>query len=223
VREQAVAAGSKVAARAERRGRPSVARLAEIGTAIRTAALEVFLEAGYEAASMDAIAARAKVSKATLYARFASKDELFEAVLEDEMQRWSRHAEPEADPAPTTLAGRLRRHARILTGLFAWPRYQQVNRLIASTVITFPHLERLWHEGGTRRYLAAIADDIATASDVAAVDPVVAETCAHLFLYGLSGWHYGRSLAGAVAEEDIAGFVDRVVGLFSAAQLDAPP
>lgn len=49
--------------------------------AILAAAREVFLEAGYAAASMDAVAASANVSKATIYAHFENKRALFEAMI----------------------------------------------------------------------------------------------------------------------------------------------
>src|SRR5215813_6475093 len=45
-------------------------------------ACEVFLERGFDAASMGEIARKAGVSKGTLYVYFKSKEELFEAVLE---------------------------------------------------------------------------------------------------------------------------------------------
>ena len=45
-------------------------------------AKDVFLEEGYERASMDAVAARAKTSKRSVYAHFASKEGLFEAVMD---------------------------------------------------------------------------------------------------------------------------------------------
>ena len=49
--------------------------------AIVEAATELFLEAGYGAVSMDAIAARAGVSKRTVYSHFPGKDVLFGAVM----------------------------------------------------------------------------------------------------------------------------------------------
>ncbi len=49
--------------------------------AILSAALSVFLESGYAAASMDVVATRAGVSKATVYAHFTSKDSLFGALI----------------------------------------------------------------------------------------------------------------------------------------------
>jgi AcrR family transcriptional regulator len=54
----------------------------ELRRHILFAAKDVFLEAGYERASMDTIAARAGTSKRSLYARFESKDQLFLAVLD---------------------------------------------------------------------------------------------------------------------------------------------
>jgi AcrR family transcriptional regulator len=45
-------------------------------------AKDVFLELGFERASMDVVAARAATSKRSLYAHFESKDKLFLAVVE---------------------------------------------------------------------------------------------------------------------------------------------
>jgi AcrR family transcriptional regulator len=54
----------------------------ELRQHILFAAKDVFLEAGYERASMDTVAARAGTSKRSLYAHFESKDRLFLAVLD---------------------------------------------------------------------------------------------------------------------------------------------
>ncbi len=61
------------------------------GTArlITEAARHCFLDVGYEACSMDAIARQADVSKATLYAHFASKDALFVAVMQVELDAYA--------------------------------------------------------------------------------------------------------------------------------------
>jgi AcrR family transcriptional regulator len=56
--------------------------------AIVTAAAEVFLEIGYERASMDEVARRAGGSKATLYKYFASKETLFETVVRNYSARF---------------------------------------------------------------------------------------------------------------------------------------
>jgi AcrR family transcriptional regulator len=45
-------------------------------------AKDVFLEMGFERASMDVVASRAETSKRSLYAHFESKEKLFLAVIE---------------------------------------------------------------------------------------------------------------------------------------------
>ena len=60
-------------------GRP---RSAASHQAIMQATLELLAEKGPRAMSMDGIAARAGVSKATIYRRWKSKEELIEALLE---------------------------------------------------------------------------------------------------------------------------------------------
>lgn len=47
-------------------------------------ACQVFLEHGFDAASMSAIARAAAVSKGTLYVYFKSKEDLFEAIIEEQ-------------------------------------------------------------------------------------------------------------------------------------------
>jgi AcrR family transcriptional regulator len=54
----------------------------ELSEHILFAAKDIFLELGFERASMDVIADRAKTSKRTLYAHFESKEKLYLAVIE---------------------------------------------------------------------------------------------------------------------------------------------
>ncbi|MBX9614342.1 MAG: TetR/AcrR family transcriptional regulator [Caulobacteraceae bacterium] len=66
-----------------RRGRPRDTGKDE---AILLAAGTLFMERGYEAASVDAVAHAAGVAKATIYARYADKEALFRAVLRHECE-----------------------------------------------------------------------------------------------------------------------------------------
>ena len=63
-------------------GRERQRRGDELRRHILLAAKDVFLETGYERASMDTVAVRAGTSKRSLYAHFESKDNLFLAVLD---------------------------------------------------------------------------------------------------------------------------------------------
>lgn len=91
--------------------------------ALLDAASETFAECGFEAASMDQIAARAGLTKGALYYRFPSKQELFLALLDDRCAAHVRRfdASLAEDPArmgdPADVAARL---ADALSG--SWPR-----------------------------------------------------------------------------------------------------
>lgn len=66
-------------ANAKPRQRRKEARPAEVSAA----ALELFVEKGFAATRLDDIAARAGVSKGTLYLYFDNKEALFEAVIRE--------------------------------------------------------------------------------------------------------------------------------------------
>ena len=77
----------------------TIARTQDRGVARRhaflQAAREVFLEQGYEAASVNDVVRRAGGSLATLYAQFGNKEGLFFAVLQDQHERFTRAMTPE--------------------------------------------------------------------------------------------------------------------------------
>ncbi|HEY1945173.1 MAG TPA: TetR/AcrR family transcriptional regulator [Roseiarcus sp.] len=66
---------------AARSGRPPAKRAGEVEERILGAARRVFLERGFEAASIEEIAAAARSGKPTIYARFPNKKALFAAAV----------------------------------------------------------------------------------------------------------------------------------------------
>jgi AcrR family transcriptional regulator len=64
-----------------RSGRPPKALAGEVEERVLDAARKVFLERGFEGASIDEIAAVARSGKPTIYSRFADKEALFTAVV----------------------------------------------------------------------------------------------------------------------------------------------
>lgn len=76
------------------------------------AAVAVFSEEGFHGASMDAVAARAGVSKPLVYAHGGSKDELFAACLHREADRLLRSVQSAAGGADEAPLVRLRRALR---------------------------------------------------------------------------------------------------------------
>src|SRR6202167_3279228 len=74
-------------AQAQARIAPQAAQMGEDGAKRRQiveGARSIFLQQGFDAASMNDIARAAGVSKGTLYVYFNNKEELFEAIVEEE-------------------------------------------------------------------------------------------------------------------------------------------
>lgn len=108
----------------------------------------VFLEHGYEGASMSQIAQRAKVSKGTLYNHFENKADLFAALI-DELSRlklatmFERISTPEGNCAETLVTAA----AEFITILIS-PSPMGVYRIIVSEAPKFPHLADIfWRYG----------------------------------------------------------------------------
>ena len=74
-------AKSAKAKQAAQPGRPSKDLAGDVEGRILDAAERVFLERGFQGASIDEIAARAPASKPTIYGHFAGKEALFAAVV----------------------------------------------------------------------------------------------------------------------------------------------
>ncbi len=155
--------------------------------AILEAARRLFLEQGYAGTAMEAIAAAAGVSKATLYSHFAGKEALFGAIVEE---RCRALLEPLAGmEAGATLADRLRRFAVRFVELVTEPEAVALYRLVLAEAPRFPELARTFHACGPERAMARVAEVLAEAEGqgIAVGDPRAA---AELFFGLLVGpWH----------------------------------
>jgi len=101
------------------------------------AAREAFLEKGYDGASMDEVANRAGVAKQTVYARYASKDALFLAVVES-LQGGMLSAMSAAESLP--IRDRLQQIARKLLDLVLDPSSLSLSRIALGASYRFPTL-----------------------------------------------------------------------------------
>ena len=200
-----------------RRGRPSGDRAAAIDADIRAAARILFLEGGYEATSMDAIAARVPVSKGTLYTRYQSKEQLFRAVIEGEMERFSIEAGANDHLMPDDLEGRLRHHAHTMIDLFGRPHYRHFSGMLDSAARTFPDLNVLRQEVRTRRYLGFLVDDLAKTREGRSLSRGDRTILANMFLHAIAGWHRHESALRDLPQAEAVAYADRVVTLIARA------
>ena len=130
---------------------------------ILAAAKRTFLAAGFGAVSMDTIAREAGVSKATVYAHFAGKEELFGAVIGRECELYfARFSAGELDPrdvrASLTVLGR-----RFLELLLS-PDSIALYRIILGEVTRFPSLGEVFWRAGPERQRVQIEAFLRSAS-----------------------------------------------------------
>jgi TetR/AcrR family transcriptional repressor of mexJK operon len=144
--------------------------------AVIEAAGELFIAQGYGAVSMDAIARAAGVSKATLYAHFASKDKLFATIISEACQQNVAISdllpEPSGDIA-AALTGVGQRMLRFL--LDAKPL--AIHRVVVAECLRFPELGRAFYESGPaffRRVFSAWLMAQVAAGRLAVADPAMA-------------------------------------------------
>jgi TetR/AcrR family transcriptional repressor of mexJK operon len=112
-------------------------------------AANMFLERGFDATSMEAVAEKAGIAKPTLYAWYRDKSELFTAVLGRLIEHFlaplgRRQHDLEGTDAETALT-EIARHLIAV----AWsPGALAVSRIVTMQAERFPELERLAHEEG---------------------------------------------------------------------------
>ena len=115
-----------------------------------------FAEHGYEGASMSVITRGAGVSKATVYAHFASKAELFSAYVERECERNLKHVF-DAIPAGRGIADTLREIGLRMVGLMLSPTGLTVDRIVVSEAEAFPELAQAFFVAGPARGISTMA------------------------------------------------------------------
>ena len=134
-------------------------RSARKRAAILGAAHSLFLQKGYAGTSMDDVAARAAVSKQTLYKQLAAKQRLFVEVITSDVGRDEQHVEARmaAMPQSEDLPGDLRVFARWHLADVMQPARLRLRRMLIGEAERFPELARAWYASGPERSCAEFA------------------------------------------------------------------
>ena len=136
--------------------------------AIVQAATEVFLRHGYLGATTDEIAARASVSKQTLYKHFADKQHLFAEIIMDTTVQL---VDGLSNAVASTLqdAQDVRKALRdladgFLRGLLQ-PDVLRLRRLVIAEADRFPEVGRAWFDRGFDRTLVILGEAMRRLAD----------------------------------------------------------
>lgn len=186
------------------------------GDAILRAGWALFLERGVGAASIEAIAARAGVSKMTVYKHFTDKEALFEAAVLREMRAI------EADQVAgstgehgTSLEGTLRAFGLGIMSFLASSTAVDFYNVLAGELRRHPGLARTFHEAGPARTIRNLAAILASASDRLRMDdPVKAAEALFGLWQGASNFQLSLDVDAEAAKAAIAERVDYGIALF---------
>ena len=137
---------------------------------IVAAAIEIFGEKGFAAARLDDIAARAGVSKGAIYLYFATKEEIFRAVVEQGVA-------PNIDAVLGMAAGApsfpalARGATQAMAQLMTTSPVGGIVKMVIAEAGNFPELARIWHERLVGPALAAMTAAVAAGQDRGEVRP----------------------------------------------------
>ncbi len=125
------------------RGRPSVVQAAQLRESFLEAATQSFLEKGYAATSIEAIAREAGVAKITIYRQFENKQALFSEVIHRSLEqaRIGMHEALKGDKTDTE-----ERLLELIEGMYlgaSEPRTLGLLRLVIAEATRFPELSKM--------------------------------------------------------------------------------
>ncbi|WP_448206571.1 TetR/AcrR family transcriptional regulator [Azospirillum sp. sgz302134] len=184
---------------------------------ILEAAGKLFLEHGYGAVSMDTVAKTANVSKATLYAHFGSKDELFRAMVACECKGQAL-ATICVEAASLDAAEGLRLIGQHFINLILSPKALAAYRVVVGEAHRFPELARAFYEAGPARSMeqvTAYMTEVKRRGQLSIPDPRLA---AEMFVGLIKSHAHMRfllCLAERPTEEQNQRIVDEAVNLFT--------
>ncbi|MEM6490448.1 MAG: TetR/AcrR family transcriptional regulator [Pseudomonadota bacterium] len=195
---------------------------------ILQAAHALFMEQGYGATSMDAVAARAGVSKRTIYSHFDNKEGLFSAMITAACARrggadFQRDAAAEATPSPRDF---LQRYGYGFVSIVNSPEGVSVVRIVFHEAERFPDLAAAFFRTGPATMIASLAAQLTAYAEDGALRVADAEAAAWKFLTMLKGRaHLERMLAMRAEEttEEKSSYVREIVDDFLALHAPAAP
>lgn len=164
------------AARA-RAGRPTRQQAEARHTELLEVALDHFLDRGYEAATIEAIASAVGMTKRTVYGLYADKPALFHAAVHRAIERYAITEERIGATDCGDLEQTLRNIARLRIDLVASPQGMKLQRIINTESYRFPEIFNEVYELGalpTIQFLAQLLSRESDAGGLAIEDPAKA-------------------------------------------------
>ena len=188
-------------------------------TAIMEGAAHIFMQKGFDAASVNEICMAAGVSKSTLYIYFSGKEDLFEKLIEERRERLFKTLH-ESLRGPDPFAQRLAAFGRSMAQIVCSAEVIGAQRIIIGIAERRPDLGARYYEAGAQKgqavLLAALQAEIA-AGGLTVPDPDLA---AYQFIELAAAGLWRRRLFGKEATPPtakvIAATAESAVAMFLA-------
>jgi AcrR family transcriptional regulator len=148
---------------------------------IAAAALDLFVDKGFATTRIEDVAARAGVSKGTVYLYFDNKEALFKAAVEAAMTPAVEAAEALADDVDRPAAELLRCFIDGWWRMVGSTALGGLPKLLAAEAGNFPELARWFHEAMIRRAQKAMARIVALGGERGEFRAVDADVAARVF------------------------------------------
>ena len=154
--------------------------------ALLDSAAACFLEQGFAATSLDAVAKRARVTKGAIYHHFASKRDLFEAVRVRQEERSAQNVAQAGAAAPDPWTGIVAAFDTFLEAI-SDPEYQRLCMVEGPTALGFEE----WWAFGERYEIEVIRGQLDRAAEAGVIDFEDLDMLAHVL--------FGAVTAGVLA------------------------
>ena len=176
---------------------------------ILRAGVSVFLKSGFGGATMDAVAARAGVSKMTVYRHFEDKEALFAGAVTAICEQFiHENIEAVLDLEP---AHALRGFARKTLSILFAPQTIELHRIVIAESKRFPRLGRFFYDNGPEASIAGLERYFIRHKDNPALKVTDPRRAAEEFLELLRGYSHLRLLLGMqkrLGEREAAARID---------------
>ncbi len=178
------------------------------------AAQYLFGEHGYGATSMDAVAAKAGVSKATVYAHFNNKQQLFAAMVRRECDRCIQKMAIPDDVHDMQLQAALRRIADAFLQVLVMPRILAIFRVVIAEARRFPELGHIFYDSGPGVTFAGVVTYLERAQAQGLIRTDCPRLAAYQFLGMLRGDLQLRALLGIAEPGEVERIAETSVAAF---------
>ncbi|GCE78945.1 TetR/AcrR family transcriptional regulator [Komagataeibacter oboediens] len=197
-------------------GRPTPEVSAQLDRQVLEVATALFVEQGYAATSLEKIARVIGCSKATLYRRYSSKEDLFKAVVA-ERGRLLLHEAGAMEASSKDPLVATREIARFFLDFMLRPETREAYRIVISDGHRIPFVADEMMVTIVEPFVATISRLLRVAADAGRIESHDHEEMTRVLMSLVIGWPLQNTMLGQNRMQDAAArkkFFDRAWGIF---------